>query len=298
MTTASDLIESTRGHLFTGQPENLNRLASGITAITETIPLSYDITGIGRGTIIEIGLEQIFVFVVDSSSKTVTACIRGYNGTTGAIGTTGDRVTVSPKFPRARVLTAINDDLADLSSPMNGLYRTLSVDLTFNAAVMGYDLTGVIGMMGISDLRYRTIGPEKSWPQINNYAVLRNMPTSDFASGSALVLYEGGSPGQTVRVTYQAPFTSLATLADDVLAISGLSATAHDIPPLGAAVRLAAGREVRRNFDEAQGEPRRAEEVPPQANAQATRELVRLRQQRIVAEQSRLLQRYGYEMVG
>jgi hypothetical protein len=123
------------------------------------------------------------------------------------------------------------------------------------------------------------------------------MATTDFASGGALVIYEGGYPGQAIRVRYRAPFGSLTALDDDVLADTGLPATAHDLPPLGAAVRLVAGREVKRNFTEAQGEPRRAEEVPPTATLQSSRELLRIRQQRIVAEQSRLLHQYGYGLV-
>jgi hypothetical protein len=304
MPTASDLIQETRQHLLTGQPEQLNKLSSGITASTSdvTLLLTYDLRGIQAGAVLDIDLEQIYVFAVTSATKTVTDCIRGYNGTTPAIHASGATVTVNPKFPTARILTAINNDLKDLSSPVNGLYQIKTVDITFNPTTYGYDLTSVTDIISIAEVRFRSSGSQKTWPQITNYALLRNMPTTgtygDFPSGNALVIYESAQSGLPIRLRYRAPFTSLATLADDVVAVSGLQATSHDIPPLGAAIRLVAGREVKRNFDEAQGEPRRAEEVPPQASVQSTRELVRLRQQRIMAEQARLLATFSYEMVG
>ena len=54
--------------------------------------------------------------------------------------------------------------------------------------------------------------------------------------------------------------------------------------------RLVAPREIKRNFTEAQGEPRRAAEVPPGAVASSMRTVAALRQQRITTEASRLLQ--------
>ena len=297
MTTTLDLIEATRSHLFTGQTEILNRLASPVDANDESFTLEYDIAAIGPGTVLEIDLELIYVFARNNGAKQVTDCIRGYNGTTATTHDADAPVTVKPKFPNSRILQALNDDLKDLSSPVNGLAQIKTVDLTYNAAVMGYDLTAVTDILQVAEIRYRTPGPDSSWPLIRNYALMRNMATSDFASGSALVVYEGGYPGQAIRVRYKAPFGSLVALDDDVEDETGLPGTAHDLPPLGAAVRLVAGREVKRNFIEAQGEPRRADEVPPTANLQSSRELLRIRQQRIVAEQARMLHQYGYGLV-
>lgn len=302
MTTTSDLIQATRQHLFSGQPEQLNRLASGIDADDASLTALYSLGGIQAGAIIEIDLEQIFVFSVSSTTKTINDCIRGFNGTTAATHSANAQITVNPKFPNARILQAINDDLSDLSSPVNGLYQIKTVDITYNPVTYGYNLTSVTDIISIAEVRFRTPGPQKTWPQINSYALLRNMPTTgqyaDFASGNAIVVYESAQPGYPIRVRYRAPYASLTSLTNNVLTISGLQATAHDIPPLGAAVRLVAGREVKRNFDEAQGEPRRADEVPPQASLQSTKELIRLRQQRIMAEAARLVTTYSYEMVG
>lgn len=303
MSTASDLIQATRQHLFTGQPELLNRLSASLNTTDVAFALTYDFGTMNRGSIIEIDLEQIYIFNVVTSTRSITDCIRGFNGTTAAAHSAAASVTVAPKFPASRILQAINDDLRDLSSPVNGLYQIKTVDITYNPAVEGYDLTAVTDILSIAEVRFRTTGPDKAWPQVTSYALLRNMPTTgtygDFASGNAVVIYgDGPQPGLPIRLRYRAPFTSLVDQTNDVLAISGLPTTAHDIPPLGAAIRVAAGREIRRNFDEAQGEPRRAEEVAPQAVLGSTRELVRLRQQRIMAEQARMQATYSYELTG
>ena len=49
-----------------------------------------------------------------------------------------------------------------------------------------------------------------------------------------------------------------------------------------------AGREIKRNFTESQGDTRRAGEVAPGAVMQSSRNLQILRQQRITAESARL----------
>jgi hypothetical protein len=301
-TLASDLIESTRHHLLTGQPEKLNKLGGSLTSNATSFTLTYDISGLQAGTIIAIDLEEIFVFQVDAVSKSVTDCIRGYNGSTAAAHNSGAIVTVQPKFSNFRVLEAINDDLKDLSSPLNGLYQLKSVDLTFNPVTFGYDMTSVTDVIGVQEVRFRTPGPQKTWPKIDSWQLLRNATATgdfgDFPSGFGLVVYESAQPGYPIHVIYRAPYVPLVNLTDNVLNVTGLVSTMLDLPPIGAAIRLVAGREIKRNFDEAQGEPRRAEEVPPQANIQSVSGLRTLRRDRIMAESVRLQRAYSYEFVG
>ena len=76
--------------------------------------------------------------------------------------------------------------------------------------------------------------------------------------------------------------------AATALSTTGLQASAYDLPPLGAAIRLMSGREIKRNFTETQGDSRRATEVPAGAVQQSSTGLKLLRAQRIVAECARL----------
>lgn len=302
MTTLGDLVESTRRYLFTGQSEEMNRLTGAIDGLVTSFTMDFDTAGISLGTIISIDLEEIYVWSVASPTKTITDCIRGYNGTIATSHNIQSLVTVRPKFSNYRIVEAINNELLDLSSPVNGLYQIKSVDLTFNPSAYGYDITGATDIIDIAEVRYRDVGPMKTWPKIDSYTLLRNMPKTgaygDFPSGFGLVIYEGAMPGLPIHLRYKAPFTPLQAFANDALDEAGLPETAHDIPPMGAAIRLVASREIRRNFDETQGEPRRADEVPPSASGQSISGLVRLRQQRIMAEAARLTKAYGYSLIG
>lgn len=291
MPTANDLVEATRRHLFSGQNEELNRLNGAVTNVATTMTMTYDLGGIQKGMIIAIDLEEIQVW--ETSGKVITVCSRGVNGTTGASHADLATVTVKPKFSQFRILSALNADLSDLSTPDNGLFQIKNVTLTFSPVIQGYDMAAVASdILGILDVRYSMVGPEKSWPRVEKFSLLRNMPVSEFASGLALVLYDGGFPGKSVRVTYKAPYAPLVNLADDVVAVSGLQTTAADIPPLGAAMRLVAPRDVKRAFSEHQGEPRRADEVPVGSATSSMRGLMMLRGARITSERSRLISQY------
>jgi hypothetical protein len=296
MPTANDLIEETRRHLFSGQTEEMNRLAVAVDADDTSMTFAYDLGGLRPGAVISIDLEEIYVW--ETSGKIATVVQRGVNGTTGASHSVLAVATVRPKFSAFRILSAINHDLMDLSAPDNGLYQIKTVTLDYSAAIQGYDLTAVASnLLGIAEVRYNTPGPDKSWPTIHKWALRRNMPIADFPSGTALVLYDSGYPGQELLVSYKAPFTALASLSDDVTTAGGLPASAVDLPSLGAALRLVSGRDVKRAFSEHQGDTRRADEVRVGDGAQSMRGMMMIRQSRINAERSRLLAQYPNTLV-
>jgi hypothetical protein len=200
-------------------------------------------------------------------------------------------IRVNPIFFDYWALQELNGELLDLCSPSNGLFKVGTVDLTFNAANVGYDLTSTTTVEDILDVRYRTPDATRSWPRAN-YEMARSMSTSDFASGNAIMIKGGGFPGQSLRVFYRAPYSTVSTTADTLEVTAGVHAEAVDIPAVGAAIRVAASREIQRNFFETQGDTRRADEVPAQANTSALAGLRALRQSRIVSESARLQARW------
>src|SRR5581483_10778181 len=116
---------------------------------------------------------------------------------------------------------------------------------------------------------------------------------SIFPNGLALELYRPGFPGRPLRVQYKAPYTTpLVNAADDVQTVTGLHPQAHDIPTLGAIMRLVQWRELKRSFSEAQGEPRRAQEVPVGGAETSIKMITQHRTDRIAAERSRLDMQY------
>lgn len=290
MTTCQNLIDETKRYLYAGQREAMNQLTGAHNNSTTTFSLLNATTGIAAGAYLSVDLEIVYVWSVNESAKTCSVQ-RAMLGSTAATHADLSLVYVNAKFPDFNIFQALNADLNDLSASTNGLYGVGNVDLTYNAAISGYDLTGVTGIIDILRIRYQAYGPSKIWPEIKKYQLKIGAESSDFASTYALILYEGAAPGRIVRVTYSTPFTQFAAATDNVT-VTGLPTTAYDIPPLGAAMRLVAVRETQRNFNEAQGDSRRPTEVPPGAQLQGMKGLQMMRQMRIRAESSRLQDQY------
>jgi hypothetical protein len=292
MTTLADVIQRClHNHLLTGHRELRNTLSGAINASATTLTLNYAPDGISTGSKISIDLEDLYVVDVNPTARTVTV-IRGQYGSTAASHSDAAVVMVNPKFSPFQIATETNNVLAELTTPGNNLFRPRTVTLTASATAVGYDMTSVTDDLGIIEVRYRVPGPEKAWPYVDRWEYAKDLPTTDFASGRALIIHEGGYPGQSIQVRYKAKFVSLANLADDVAGVAFLHAEAHDLLPLGAAIRLVTGREVKRNFDEVQGETRRAQEVPPGANLQSVRGLLAVYERRIAEEAERLATQY------
>lgn len=297
MTTTARLVADTERYLFAGSREEQNRLNGPHDDTTTTFAFEFALRGIKSGAVLNVDLELVYVWSVNDSGLSAQV-ERGWWGSTPAAHDAAAIVTINPKFSKFDILDALNDDLNDLCAPSNGLFAPRTVELDYQASVRGYDLTGVDGLLGILGITYEEVGPEKQWPRIKNWELRREANTTDFPSGLALVLNQGAQPGHPIRVTYAAPFAPLTTMADVVEDVAGISTFAQDIPPLGAAFRLTQVRELKRNFTERQGEPRRADEVGAGAQLRSALGYAQLRQQRIHNEKSRLHREWPTRRMG
>ena len=292
MTTAQAWVDRTRSRLLSGHVPERNKLSANYTAGDTTLSFTYPLGGITKGSRLSIGLNTFYVWDVGSNGTSATVS-GGQEGSTDASATSGTVVLVRPRFTDGEIFTVLNEELAALSSPTNGLFQMKSFDLTYNPTIDGYDLNGVTDLMDIYEVRYQEPGPYKDWPRIPSYLwrLDRTALTSDFPSGAAIKLMQSAWSGFDVRVVYRAPFTQLAGLTTDV-STSGVPSSAYDIPALGAAIRLMEGREIKRNFTESQPDTRRATEVPPGAVFNSYRGLLMSYQQRIAQEAARLLAQF------
>jgi len=288
MPLVSDILDRARANLTARAREEVNTLAVAYTAGSGTMTFTYPVGGITPGSRISVGLNTLHVWSVDAAGTATVS--GGWDGSTDANAAAGAVVRVNPRFTDSELLAAVNDDLADLSA--QGLYQMRTVDVTFNPVVEGYDLPGDV--LEVYEVRYQTPGPYKDWPRIPkvSWRVERNQSTTDFPSGTALHLFAGGYPGFTVRVLFKSGFTAVSSPTQDLAATTGLPVTAVDLPPLGVALRLGYPWEARRNYPDAQGDTRRAAEVPPGAVLGGLRGLAALRAARIQAEVGRLAARY------
>lgn len=287
MTTAGQLIDRVAGELLAGTVEERNKVATGIDASTTTVTFTYPLSGLREGSVFEVGSEQMYVWTTNSSAKSAVV-ERGSNGTTAAAHSANDIATVNPRFPRLRVLQQLNADLADLSSPLNGLFQVKTVDIAYNGSDRMVNITGATDIQNLIDVRYRYLSDD--YPIIRDVRLLTDMPTSDFASGFALA-FDSYVRSGTIRVIYRAPYGQFSTESNTVADVGG-SDYLDDVLALGSQIRLMASREVKRNFTESQGDTRRAEEVPSGAVANSMLQLQRLRRDRVMAEAARLNRQY------
>lgn len=290
--TVQGWIDQTRDMLLSGYVEELLQLASNVNDSGTTLSITgAPASGIVTGVIIEVDIEAMYVTAVSGTDVSV---IRAYGGSSAASHTAGDIVRVSPKFPAYRIMDALNDDLRDLSTPDNGIFQMKTTSFTYNASQDGYNLAGLSSedVQSIYSVTYADPIPvEAREPEINSWKLKRNRDTAAFTSGMALVLYGPGWPGKKVTVSYKSPLT-LTTTTNTAKSSTGLQTTAYDLPPLGAALSLMSTAPIRREFLDAQGMPRRADEVPPGAISASLRDLRVKREARVSSEAARLAAMY------
>jgi hypothetical protein len=244
-----------------------------------------------------VDLEEFYVSAVSGSGTLTLTVIPGFNGSTEANHASGAQAIINDRFPQFDILQAINDDLQDLSSGYNGLGQILFVDNTFNPTYMGYDLgsqfDGVTSK--VLEVSYQIAPPVRTYPLVrrDRYAVRRNMnQPAVFPSGNAVIIYDSAYPGLPFHTQFLAPYSPLVNLADDLTTVAGLTPSQYDLPALGAEILLVQPREVKRNFSEAQSDPRKAPEVPPSATMNSSAKLEAQRQKRIDAEADRIERAY------
>lgn len=284
MTTLNDVIERTRRHLHSGETrDERDKLNGAVASVDTTVQLVYGRDGVQSGSVLALGLEELYVWERTDSSVVVS---RGQNGSTAAAHINGTIVYIKPKFSAFSILKSVNEELDALSA--DGLYRVLTVPLTYVPGTDAYNLTGVTDLIDILSVEYAVNDGTGRWASLRNnrYRLRRDMATADFASSMALTI-NGYVENGSMRITYKAPYLQLSTLEDNVETVSGLHSQAHDILTIGAALRLVAVNEVSRNFLD-QSETRRAGEVPTGARSGQIRNLASLRMARLEAEKSRL----------
>ena len=288
MSTAGALINRVSRQLLSGTIEERNKLATTVTSSDTSIVMSYDLAGLRTGSVFEIDSELMYIWVAESGSKTLTV-ERGYLGTTAAAHTAGALAILNPRFPQQQLLDSFNQELDDLSSPSNGLFRVVTASVDYNGADRQVNLTSATTIIDLIDVRLRYLASD--YPVLRGVRLSRDLPTSDFASGFALTFDEVSMAG-TLRVRYKAPFVRASTTSSDIQSVCLMPINMEDIVEMGVMARMLAVREVKRNFIESQGDTRRSDEVPAGSISNSVTNILRLRRDRIIAEASKLARQY------
>lgn len=289
MTTVAELIEETTNHLYGTHRSLLNVLDGAVSdTTTTTFTMEDSVDPIAVGAFLSVDDELVYVRSKNAATKQVTV-LRGQRGSTAATHADGALVEVNPRFPRFRVRRALQDEIR---SWPDSVFRVAAVNLDTSDGVSGYNLAGVSSdFYAVLDVQ---LGPRSASDRVDvthpSFYVVRDADTAIFASGAGIVV-TGVLPTEArdLRVVVARPFdVSTFTDATSLENTVGLDAAQVDIPPLGAAWRLMAARDVKRSFGEGQGEPRRAEEIPPGFAASTATFLKRTRDARLSEEAIRL----------
>lgn len=289
MTTVNDILEESLRLLLGSQTEVENELLTSIDETATNLSFAHELGALSAGSTISVGLESMRVWSVDSNSNSAVVR-RGYRGTTPVAHTTDELVVVNPKYSKASLAKALEQEVYDLSSPANGLYRMGTFDLTYAPVTVGYDVPTIADFIDIYRLHQRLIGPGDAWMALTDWVLERNQSNT---SGLRLTVRRG-EPGQQIRVSYKHGFAwpSDIGINDDIETETGIPASMHDILSLGVLMRVGPSKEIQRNQPEAQGSSRRSEEVPPGSITRSYTVISAQRQSRIRAEALRLSRIY------
>lgn len=288
MSTVGTVVDRTVRQLMSGTVEERNKTVGALTATSTSIVFQYDLNGMRAGGVIQIDNELMYVWEISQGSKSAVV-ERAWNGTTAVAHVAGSVTIVDPKFPRAQILEAINAEIDDLSSPMNGLYQIKSLELNYNGTWNMINLPTTDRIIDLVSVTVRYIATD--YPVIRKCRLIRDLPNDDFSAGYAIRFDEQVRAGRMI-VVYKAPFTNVTTEAQNLQNIAGFPTTAEDILIMGAQIRLVSPREVKRNFTESQGDTRRSEEVPTGSVSSSINNIIRMRRDRITAEAARLARQY------
>ena len=288
MTTIADLVADARRMTYGAMTEQINLISANAAAGADTLQMELDITGITPGMILTSGLNVWYVKGSNPGSKEVYV-IPGYDNSPQNAVTAGDRVLIKPRVTDWYLFNAINDEIRKLSSPMNGLYRVGTWVTDVSPTYQTYEVPSeALDMTNILRVRYRWPGTPDVWSDLR---------TSSYRwivseTGNKIQVLVNVPSGTEIEFTYKAPFVEATSLADDPVADCGLAQTMLDIPPLGVAGTLLKTTDARRNQISAQGDSRRAGEVPSGVNLSSASMMDRDYKMRVQDEYARLVQRF------
>lgn len=291
MTTVDQLIDRTLNRARGGQRDRLNKLATTVDADDTAVVCTYDLDGrVVAGTVVDIGYERMYVWAVNTGTKTLTVQ-RGFAGTTAAAHTAGDLVVCEPRFGRFEALDAARNEVASWPHDLYAVHTEVVTVADGTNQVMLQSTTGKtvtrildVRLHNTSDDRYLT-------PGIQAPRLLRH--TQHDATGIRLTLGIDVSDGTDLEVVYGYRPTTTVDDVTDTLASLHWQETWAEIIELGAAARLLADDESTRIDLARQGQSRYDEGIDSRSIIQ-TAEMWRSRADRRIAEEvSRLRDLYG-----
>lgn len=300
MATYNDLVSRVKQQLlgYTRDQASISYLTAPMGASDTTFTVDTDtVQNISRG-LVEIDEELMLVKNRDRTTGIVTVMAntngRGVESTTAASHSVDAIVTADPRYPKARVMEAINDAI-------NGVYPDLWVfgETEFPWIAARYEYPIPAEAEGVYRVMTNTIGPSAVWfPnsswRFNSQASTtpgQTKPTPAPTGKSIQIMRDFIVPGRNVRVIYTKKPTPLADLSDD-FSLTGFPDRYIDLIVYGACWRLIPAYEAARLQQTAIEATERAELVPTGSASKASQYYFNLYQTRLDEERDRLFRLY------
>jgi hypothetical protein len=264
-------------------------LSGNYTANDTTLSLDGDLSNIGEGSIVEVGISLYYVNAVGSSALTV---FPNWEGSVSANATAGGFAEVDPRIPRSTLADMAE---AEINSWGSQLWRVDSVEVPVTTAGRAYDLGATNEVIQLLETRLQPVGTSRtwtgdSWPKASA-KLLRDIPTADFASGVGIQLENLPTVATNLHVVYATPFDlSPFAVTTDLVADCGLNAGQLDVLDAGLRHRLLGSGLVTRTDWQGAGMSRDSEEVNPTDILRAT-DMARAMRDRRLADEALELRR-------
>ena len=284
MPNFSDLVDETLIALsgYTQRQDQATYLTQAMTDSQTTLVVA-DASTLSRG-LIEVGDELMWVDSFDRATSTATLAPygRGFRSTQKSPHCIGDRVTISPSFPKDIIRKQINNSVSGVFPDIFGVYYT-----TFNfiSSQNTYELPQEADE--ILQVTWQTTGPTREWLPVRQYAINKNAYVGTFNTGKSISVYDGIVPGRTVHVVYSRQPQELYLPSDDFEDVTYLPAYAKEPVVLGAAYRVAGYLDVSRLPGQTAEVDAIDQASPIGSGGTVTRALFQLYQQRLAVASKR-----------
>jgi hypothetical protein len=284
MPSFSDLVDETLIALsgYTQRQDQSTYLTAAMTDTQLTMTVS-DAAVLSKG-LVEVGDELMWVESFDRSTNiaTIAPYGRGFRSTQKSPHNIGDRVTISPSFPKDVIRKQLNNAVTGVFPDIFGVYYT-----TFNfiSSQNTYELPSEADE--ILQVTWQTTGPTREWLPVRQYAINKNAYVGTFNTGKTISVYDGIVPGRTVHVVYSRQPQELYLPSDDFEDVTYLPAYAKEPVVLGAAYRVAGYLDVSRLPGQTAEVDAIDQSSPIGSGGTVTRALFQLYQQRLAVASKR-----------
>ena len=284
MPNFSDLVDETLIALsgYTQRQDQSTFLTAAMTDTQLTMTVS-DAAVLSKG-LVEVGDELMWVENFDRATNVATIAPygRGFRSTQKAPHSIGDRVTISPSFPKDVIRKQLNNAVTGVFRDLFGVFYTT---FSFISSQNTYRLPSEADE--ILQVTWQTTGPTQEWLPVRQYSINKNAFVGTFNTGKSLSVYDGIVPGRTVHVVYTRRPQEMFLPSDDFEDVTYLPAYAKEPVVLGAAYRVAGYLDVSRLPGQTAEVDQIDQASPIGSGGTVTRALFQLYQQRLTVASRR-----------